>query len=551
MISETGDPALPSTTKDTDESHFLALSHGQSSIKDYVVTTARLASRDDDAFNSAAVTSLRRLTTTHSDNENTEPQILRRMSRAVSNSLKFIRAGTFGSETPKGSDDSRNVRKACMSEYQGAPSNVLQRQSTFRESRNSSSVLGTPATITLRKASNVYTPKPVVSSMNAMILNQDSRKVEPDAPASELLAFYSSPTSTFIPENIDCISSPDSDISLPHPIIEEHFNSEEARRARQRSMSISQIRKATIRRTSVVAVPTMTFTDIHVAPGTFATEVAPQHTPIDTVDPLRRISVVHFQSRDSVHEVIWREDETTSGSSQATNSRSSTSPQRPSRADTLKQDHRKSSRPHTRASKTIPPGVSSSSSTSPPLRKASDGVFHWAWNNLSTSAFTRSQSASRLNESNINVEERKSDPGSSALSSDVSAGLARNSELISVSDPDSANSQARNPTTIQSFPALLTRNTTSDWISPLADLNDPLAGRDPKAAHQGSGWTGVPRAGTRRASVVFEDAPAGEGRPGGKLVSHPTAPARVGVRGSVGSSLGMSSHRRVSRTFRV
>ena len=54
-------------------------------------------------------------------------------------------------------------------------------------------MLGTPGTITLRKASNVYAPTPVSCSMNTSLLNEYVHQSDPGAPASELLAFYSTP----------------------------------------------------------------------------------------------------------------------------------------------------------------------------------------------------------------------------------------------------------------------------------------------------------------------------------------------------------------------
>jgi len=408
-----------------------------------------------------AVLALRSLTMPHSEIENREPQALRRMSTALSNTYDFLK-----SRTPT---KRRESHRKNLSRDNSRP--------TFRDSKGLSGMLGTPAAITLRKASNVYAPTPVMSSMAVSIVNEDIRKATPGAPASELLAFYSTPTLMIRGMKPTKPTSPESKIS-PSSITTETFSTPNpsAQLVQKESMSIVRFnKKPSVRRFSDPAEATLTFADVYVAAGSFAVEPNSRKDSLLPGEALRRISVVHFKSRNSVHEIIWREDETTSGSSLSSGSRASASPERhdgisrsgtPSPEERLKTSHVTNNRTKVQHGY-LPP----SPTTSSQLGKPQDRLFQWSWRTLSSAA----KDTLKATELAIEPSRREHVKGTS------DPGLAEERTSPEPQKPGHRRSSTlrhQEATDIQSFLPLRPRSSTSEWRrAPLVDLNDPLAGR--------------------------------------------------------------------------
>ena len=153
---------------------------------------------------------------------NVENQTLRRMSSALAATLGFRKPKTDSSKSSEGShkagkrpeaSQERSAHRHNLSNPSPGPS----RRTTFKDSKSLSCMLGTPATITLRKASNVYAPTPVSCSMNASLLNEFVHKSDPGAPASELLAFYSTLAAVIdSPKNLKRVSPELVQLSIKH-----------------------------------------------------------------------------------------------------------------------------------------------------------------------------------------------------------------------------------------------------------------------------------------------------------------------------------------------
>ena len=271
-------------------------------------------------FESPAVNALRSLSQPLTPG--TKAGTLRRMSTAL--------AATFGMLTP-GRDSVDSSKKTCR--HSTAPQEESQHRNdfserscpsgrtTFKGPQGVTTTLETPATITLRKASNMFVPSPVTSSLSASIFNEDAYKPGPLAPTSELLAFYA--MSVVSRERSRRLSGPcpKTSNSLSSVQVGTFWN-QDAFSSSELKKSVSMAQSNDINCYSSPAESALTFTDVHTAPGSFAVESRSRKPSLSFPESIRRISVVHFRSRNSVHEVIWKEDETTSSSSFASGSSS-------------------------------------------------------------------------------------------------------------------------------------------------------------------------------------------------------------------------------------
>ena len=252
----------------------------------------------------------------------TESRILRRVSTAFGATFGFLTSG-------KGSIDSSEASRtrSTASREEGQHRNNFSdrkcpsRRTTFKGLKGATTTLETPATITLRKASNMFVPSPVTSSLSTSVVNGDAYRPDPHAPSSELLAFYATPVVSH--EKPRRFSGPSLKISDSSQNVQvgAPWNRDESSPSENRiSSSIGQFKDTDCY--SSPAENTLTFTDVHTAPGSFAVESRSRKSSLAFPESLQRISVVHFRSRNSIHEVIWREDEATSGSSFASDSSS-------------------------------------------------------------------------------------------------------------------------------------------------------------------------------------------------------------------------------------
>lgn len=482
----------------------------------------------DDGAESPAVNALRSLSQPQPTKSDLESQKIRRMSSALANTFNFLKSRTPATHSGASSQSMSSKwdvtsGKRGMNKRSTPFRDSNRRRPTLRERKEVSGTL-TPSSITLRKASNANVATLPGRSMSASLDYEDENLRSSGASASELLAFYSSrinETSTFTSSDIPSPGTPLSPLKLTQG------TSSEIERRLSQTTCPPTVHFPNVRRQSVPAGNTLTFIDVHIAPGTFAVDAKARDRSLAVAEPPpRRISVVQFRSRNSIHEVIWREDEITGCSSLASSSRSSASPPRVGQS-------MRSAEPSPEAEEGQPKEGRDSStpvvSMSPSMiEQPQVGLFQWSWGTTS-------------NTSDVPVQayERKSNcPDLIRL---TSASNPDSSRTRRSSDPYAAiESHKRSVSEIQeilSFPPLRDRSSTLEWQkAPLIDINAPLAGRgdafgsyDQVPPEEGSGGWKLLR----------------EGFSGRRSNSHLYAPARNGLSGRVGSSVGSSSHVRV------
>ena len=487
-------------------------------------------------------------------------QGLQRVSTALTNTFNLFRPNPAVSFADVPSHQvSRKAEEASRRSSAHSKSlayrDINHRRPTFEDRKDVLQTLETPATITLRKASKVDVASPLKTSMGASLSRERECERAADAPASELLAFYSTSASEKGATPSD-ISSPESAEAPRSPRQQSITLEVEAQSSRERSKSVAQCHDVSdARRCSTPAEATLTFADVHVAPGSFANGPKPSKQSLLPAESNRRISVVQFRSRNSVHEVIWREDDTTSGSSLTASSGgsqyagcsfrstpSSESRGSPTREPAIKPKETKALLP------TVPESVSV-------FTKVPDHLLQWTWGKSSASAEstpravnTKSDAVGSVAETTTRSDDAKRDPLAQVL---VNSTL--DPDLVSLQQSsDQQGSRSQKPSIsklsrLQSFPSLRSRSSTAEWQkAPLVDLNDPFAGRAsqyqvekvPHSAELGAD-VGDSKKGRkeRRPSLLYDTTT-------GRSLSSPSATAPLCSVASVGSGIGASSHKR-------
>ena len=483
-------------------------------------------------------------------------QGLQRVSTSLARSLTFFKPKPAVSfvTVPSHQSSKRSEeisRRSSAHSKSLAYVDVNPRRPTFKDGKVTSRTLETPATITLRKASKVYATSPTTTSMSASLDRECEQKRVEDAPACELLAFYSSPTLTNKPTLSDLSSpeSPEAAKSLEEqPIITADMTSTRAQRGSRSVSQFSDISNA--RRCSVPAEALLTFADVHVAPGSFAVEAKSRRQSLVPTEFNRRISTVHFWSRDSVHEVIWREDETRSDTSLTASSGASEQVGHSFRSTPSSEIVESQVQEPPKGSKAAVPMASDSKSR---LTKIPETLYQWTWGASSASAEGKTRAVEPENGSlgpvtkvTPQAADAKGDPTSQILVNNTSPGITN---LQQSSDQQHSRSQRpsfSNILSVQSFPPLRTRSSTAEWQkAPLVDLNDPFAGRVGQSSLQKRTYS------MERVTGVGNDVASGKDRGSSQFVADcdrilsPHVNARLGLVGTVGSSIGISSHKRV------
>ena len=485
---------------------------------------------------SPAVKALRRLSQPIPPVPTLEPATTRRISDTVAAALEFLtpRTPSSGSQNPEES----TIRSLTDSPHPDTQNKSIyrdgnRRRPTFRDH------LGTPATITLRKASNAYhsSARPVTNrparSLKPANIPGEAPQISP--PSVELVAFYSEHRKEASPQQGLSTSNSNAAVSVNPD---------------KRKSSIAQISEYTKgRRQSAVADLATTFADVHIAPGTFAVDPKSRKASFASTEVPQRVSAVQFRSRNSVHEIIWREDETTSGSSISCSSHGSSSPDHSTQFQTIGGLSPESScSPSQRSEVTTENGLNipflnseqPSSATMHPQEK----LFQFSWG-LPTFDFPTTEITKHIggSPSDNALASRASNPDLSQAKSAKRPSARRNKKgSVSEGAPH------------VSFPPLLDRRTTSDWCrAPLVDLDDPFAGRDCafEVIQKDTPFTGrvVKSEGAIR-EVTGHVSEGGEQQEHVRRSSdHPYAPARLWESGKAGSSLGVSSHQ--SKPVRV
>ncbi|MCJ1252002.1 hypothetical protein MMC30_009240 [Trapelia coarctata] len=314
----------------------------------------------------------------------------------------------------------------------------------------------TPATITLRKASKIYQCEKI--------------SAKPEKHASQAHQSHVAPQPTLKSGRSDSMETG----SQPSPMratsaisnayAEAHF---------PRTVTLATIGgepqdRAWIRRPTMTAEPALTYAEVHTSPKVFpsAGTSSRKHSLL-AMDMMRRYSAVQVRSGGSVHEIIWDKDDTPS--TRSANSNDTLSP------DVLPTTTRNNSDDKvttTSALQLAPQGGNQresdffqNSETKGKVFGASDDpqaaekLICWSWQKAEVSSTPNAQAGS--------AKGREATPALVPASSRTNA---RRRDQSSDLSPILG---------IQSFPPLLDRHSTYEWIkAPLVDLNDPLAGRE-------------------------------------------------------------------------
>ena len=466
----------------------------------------------------------------------TESRILRRMSTAL--------AATFGFLTPgKDSMDSSKTtcKRSTASREEGQHRNNFSerdcpsRRTTFKGPKSATTTLEIPATITLRKASNMFMPSPVTSSLSASIINGDAYKPDPLAPTSELLAFYATPVVSR--ERPQRLSGPSPKTSNPSSSVQVETSWNQAPFSRSElKKSISMAQFNGIDCYSSPAESTLTFTDVHTAPGSFAVESRSRKQSLSFSESFRRMNFVHFRSRNSVHEVIWREDDATSGSSFASDSSSSPNQESRAKSPTLcPQSHSRS----VLVEQGDDAGLRITSFPDKREINPEESLFQWSWSGPPASAKNFEPTGTSTNEWSEDAVPKGGTNGAPTN--------RRNSSSPLCSKPSASElCEAR------SVRQLRKRSSTSEWRRiPLEDSKGPVWSNIPRSQEQNNTYfagagAGIPRMQTFGTVIMATGSERVHGTFSGRRMSpHPHTLPRAGPRGSAGSSIGASSHIRI------
>ena len=466
----------------------------------------------------------------------TESRILRRVSTALGATFGFLTSG-------KGSMDSCEIsrKRSTASREAGQHRNnfsergCTSRRTTFKGLEGATTALETPATITLRKASNMFVPIPVTSSLSTSVINRDAYRPDSFAPTSELLAFYATPLVSR--ERHRRLSGPSLKISDSSSSIQINTSGEQDASPPSEpktSTSIAHFNDSDCY--SSPAENTLTFTDVHTAPGTFAVDSRSGKTSLAFPESFRRISVVHLQSRNSIHEVIWREDEATSGSSFASDS--SSPPNQESRAKSPTLCLQGNSGPFL-VEQGDNAGLRMTSFADRRGVNPEESLFQWSWTGPPASAKDVKPMGTSTNER----------PGEAVSNGGINEALTSrrgsSSPLCSKPFPSELR-EAR------SVGQLRKRSSTSERrrVS-LEGPRDLISSHSPHSQEQSNkyfagGGAGILRMPTFGTVIMGTGSERVHGNFNDRRMSpNPHTTPRAGSRGSTGSSIGVSSHVRI------
>ena len=463
----------------------------------------------------------------------TDSRILRRVSTAFGATFGFLTSG-------KGSLDSSETsrkrstasREECQHRNNFSDRKCPSRSTTFKGLKGATTTLETPATITLRKASNMFVPNPATSSLSTSAVNGNANRPDPHGPTSELLAFYATPVVSS--ERPRRFSGPLLQISnsSQHEQVGTLWNQDPASPSEPRiSNSIGQFKDADCY--SSPAENTLTFTDVHTAPGSFAVESRSRKSSLAFPASLRRISVVHFRSRNSIHEVIWREDETTSGSSFTSDSSSPPNQESRTKSPTLCSQGK--SGPFI-VEEADDAGLRVSSFPAGSEVNPEESLFQWSWTGLPASAKDVKPTRTSITDRPRNVVPsggtnetlpNRRDSSSPLYSKPFPSELREARSVGQLCKPSSTSERRRN--SLEGPQDLISRSSQHSNVQ----NNTSFAGVS----------AGIPRMPTFGTVTESE-------RVHGIFTERRTSPCphttpRAGPRGSIGSSIGVSSHVRI------
>lgn len=392
------------------------------------------------------------------------------------------------------------------------------RNPAFREgSRRRRSSQGqrfdTPATITLRKASNIY--------------HCERAPSKPDQLANPAHQSQTNASSTLLSSYSGSIEPADQSLSRRSVPIVSNTSVIKDESSSARTCTLATIPgephdRALIRRPTMAADTALTFTEVHTSPKVFpsAGSSSRKHSLL-AIEMMRRSSVVQVRSGGSIHEIIWDKDDTPS--TRSSHSHDTLSPNvepattrsnSDGEANTLGVSDlgpHNSNRSESDYFRDLTvEGQLFSTSDEPQLPEKLIG---WSWERVDAGISSNSRP------SMVKEEE----PAPPAVSTRSRPKRGRGSKIW-----DSAPILG-----IESFPPLLDRNSTHDWRrAPLVDINDPIAGRE---AVESNPYTPAPN------DAKDETQPQTSNQTGLESFSKSRKPSRVGE--AIGISHG---HRRPS-----
>lgn len=243
--------------------------------------------------------------------------VIRRLSNAVAATFTTLRSKSSyllkDEQEPLVSGLPKSLRSGSTS-YDDGPFQVFDRRRTSLPKH-----IKTPASITVRKASVAYDSLSRSANRPPRTMKRRSTNfqspVQIHPPSVELVAFYSEHRQDPAAHGGSLLSDLE---KIDTGNLRQNRGRANSRARRMDDQAENQY--------SGVADCAVTFADVHVAPGTFATDSIAKKASMTAEEVPQRVSTVQFRSRNSVHEVVWREDETVSGSSMSCSSNGSSSP---------------------------------------------------------------------------------------------------------------------------------------------------------------------------------------------------------------------------------
>lgn len=482
---------------------------------------------DDTA--SPAVNALRRLSRTHTQPRDASSVDFGRFSRAMTGTLISVFTGKDAHFLAATGAHSAGLDYGTVH-----PGRV-----TFQDDGRSE-VRATPATIVLRKASAAPQPRSIVVPCTTSASFDSTRSNEPPlhsrTSSASLLAFdskhvdkepHSIPsTLSSLKENDQSPTQRDTPVRRPSLMSEDFLPHKKTR-----AMTLLG-NTAVNRRQSVTAEAALTTAEFFPCPGTLINPSS-KPNPRSHEQAAVRTSVVHFSSRNSIHEIIWRENETSSSGSSSspvspTNKEASPIKDRsPSRKPSVyvARDRFITSDAEIQSSlgdttspleKSVPP--------SPAQQEAQEAFLAWSWETPPPPVMNSYMSSHNVH-STFQLGRASTFGGMAA----------------------------------ETFSPLGTRRSGFNWRwKSLADTPDPVAGPEERhsqdVSDQDEEFGSIIKHKKKR-SRTYPSVPQSDTKVemGGKtekgrqasLRGSPFAPARVGEEGSMGSSVGVSSRARV------
>ena len=397
------------------------------------------------------------------------------------------------------------------------------------DSANRSTRLGIPSSITLRKASAEIVSQTAgdgfsPSSRHQSGFNRSNHSSGSKSPNSGLLSFKSN---LLIASDMRSTAS---ETTTDHENTTTRASSSSRRRIdRERLQSLISFEQPEMRPRSATVGTALTVTDVHVARGTFAVDPKSRNTSVGLGPLSRRLSLVQFRTQTSVHEVIWREDESPCDSSSSQNT-SLYNPELLSRAACISKGKYSGSQKKSQAESVKSQGIPRSSYGSSLALNAD--LFQWSWGEKGPASGARVDNGHQPIESDDPVSHDS--PHSDASQSQKQSSIefeGGNRRRRSVSEHDS----------VVSFPSHHEyQSAANSQRSTLANSNESSTQgvhRELDLATQGED------------SGTFESETAERGQIQSIKKRRSTfydAPARTAESGRIGSSIGFSSGQRIN-----